>query len=158
MDDARAADDGVGSGEGDLHVFELEDAAVGGGDYVAEVTGVAVLVGGGAVVLAVGVEVGPGGHASVGGVAELVDVEAVLARGESLEVAGNLGGSVAGLGEGDDSLDAGGAGEDADSLLIGSLDDESAAGGRGGERAGGHDLPVDDRDGTDERWVSAIAH
>ena len=158
MDDARAADDGVGSGEGDLHVFELEDAAVGGGDYVAEVTGVAVLVGGGAVVLAVGVEVGPGGHASVGGVAELVDVEAVLARGESLEVAGYFGGSVAGLGEGDDALDAGGAGEDADGLLIRSLDDESAAGGRGGERAGGHDLPVDDRDGTDERWVSAIAH
>ena len=58
VDDARAADDGVDAGEGDLDVLDLEGAAVGGGDDVAEVARVAVLVGGGAVVLAVRVKRG----------------------------------------------------------------------------------------------------
>ena len=183
VDDARAADDGVGAGEGDLRVLDGELAPVGGGLDVTEVAGVALLHPGGAVLLAEGVEVGAGGHAPVGGVAarrkerggeksvggvrsapvvdgacafafarktretgrenrllvpELVDVETVEALGEAGDVADDGGGAVTGLGEGDGALDAGGAGQDADGLLLVSDDGEDGrtAGGDTAGRAG----------------------
>ena len=76
--------------------------------------------------------------ASRGFVPELVDVETVEAGGEAGDVADDGGGAVAGLGEGDGTLDAGGAGQDADSLLVLSDDGEDGgtAGGDAGERAG----------------------
>lgn len=83
-------------------------------------------------------ERGGEGIASRGFVPELVDVETVEAGGEAGDVADDGGGAVAGLGEGDGTLDAGGAGQDADSLLVLGDDGEDggAAGGDAGERAG----------------------
>ena len=53
------------------------------------------LVGGRAVLALVQVEVGSGGHAAVGGVAELVDVETVLAGLQVGDVADDRDGTVA---------------------------------------------------------------
>ena len=110
----RTSDDGVRAVDRDLGVGDLDsrNAVLAGGD-VAEVAGVALLVARGAVGLAGGVEVRAGREAAVGGVAQLVDVEAVLARREAGDLAGDSGATV-GRGEGDDARDAGGADKNAD--------------------------------------------
>mmetsp|Transcript_49992 Transcript_49992/g.159993 ORF Transcript_49992/g.159993 Transcript_49992/m.159993 type:complete len:206 (+) Transcript_49992:220-837(+) len=129
-----AADDGVGAVEGDLRVGEGElGDTVGVRSDVAEVAGVALLIFGGAVSLARGVKVGAGGHAAVGGVAELVEVEAVEAGGEALDLAGD-GGRAGVLGEGDDAGHASGTGHHADGLLLRREDGEGGAGGGAGAR------------------------
>eukprot|EP00281_Chroomonas_sp_CCMP1168_P021942 CAMPEP_0206228944 /NCGR_PEP_ID=MMETSP0047_2-20121206/9433_1 /ASSEMBLY_ACC=CAM_ASM_000192 /TAXON_ID=195065 /ORGANISM="Chroomonas mesostigmatica_cf, Strain CCMP1168" /LENGTH=191 /DNA_ID=CAMNT_0053652209 /DNA_START=243 /DNA_END=818 /DNA_ORIENTATION=- len=116
VDDHGPAQDAVGPGEGDLLVVDgdLGDA-ISACSHVPEVASVPLIVAGGAVGLAGGVKVGAAAHAPVGGVAKLVDVEAVLASGEPLDLTRD-GGAVGGLGEGDGALHAGGALEDADSL------------------------------------------
>eukprot|EP00515_Schizochytrium_aggregatum_P000169 CAMPEP_0202038698 /NCGR_PEP_ID=MMETSP0962-20130828/11590_1 /ASSEMBLY_ACC=CAM_ASM_000488 /TAXON_ID=4773 /ORGANISM="Schizochytrium aggregatum, Strain ATCC28209" /LENGTH=195 /DNA_ID=CAMNT_0048602875 /DNA_START=23 /DNA_END=610 /DNA_ORIENTATION=- len=114
--DDSAAEDG---GDGDLSVGDvhLGDAVAVGGD-VAEVAGVALVVGGSAVVAAVRVEVAAGRGAAVGGVAELVDVEAVLARGEAAEAAGHANLAFAERQELDGALGAIGADKHAHSALL----------------------------------------
>eukprot|EP01046_Picozoa_sp_COSAG06_P019039 COSAG06_NODE_1343_length_9787_cov_18.972853_3_plen_80_part_00 len=68
----RAANNRVRSTDRDLSVGDVHHGdAVRAGSDVAEVAGVALLVGRGAVLLASGVEVGTGAHAAVSGVAQL---------------------------------------------------------------------------------------
>jgi hypothetical protein len=88
VDDERAAEDRVGADERDLRVLDVDvDVARAVGLDVAEVADVALRVGGAAVVLAVGVEVGAGRGAARREVAELVDVEAALGVGvEALDL------------------------------------------------------------------------
>ena len=62
--------------------------------------------------LASGVEVGTGAHAAVGGVAQLVNVEAVLARREAGDLTSHLG-AAALRGEGDGASDTGSSNENA---------------------------------------------
>jgi len=71
---------------------------------VAEVPSVPLIVGGGAVGLALGVVVGPGAGAAVGVVAELVDVEPVLAGGQATDLAAQLDG-ISVLDKVDDTVD-----------------------------------------------------
>ena len=94
-------------------------------------------------------------------VPELVDVETVEAFGEAGDVADDGGGAVAGLGEGDGALDAGGAVQDADSRLVLGDDGEDggAAGGDAGERAGLEGDAAEGRGGAAEsvgRGVSPL--
>ena len=109
----RAANDGVRAVQGNLDVGDVHHGdAVRAGSDVAEVAGVALLVGRGAVLLASGVEVGTGAHAAVGGVAQLVNVEAVLARREAGDLTSHLG-AAALRGEGDGASDTGSSNENA---------------------------------------------
>lgn len=101
VNDDGTTDDGKRSGEGNLGIGDLDASdAVGAGLDVAQVTGVANFVDGGAVGLAVRVEVSAGGGASVGIVAEFVDVEAVVSLGQAAQLSfhGNRSTDV-GLGE-----------------------------------------------------------
>ena len=80
----------VVSVQGDESVLQVDlgDAVVSGG-HVTQVSGVsgALGVGGGTVGALVGVEVGPGRGAAVGGVSKLVDVEPVIAGLQSRDLA-----------------------------------------------------------------------
>jgi len=107
VDHHRAPDDGERTGQGDPRVGDLDVGhAVGAGFHVAQITGVADFVGGGAVRLAVRVEVSAGGGAAVGVVAKLVDVKAVESLVEAAHFTrdGDGSGGV-GLREFDDALD-----------------------------------------------------
>ena len=81
-------------------------------------------------------------------------METVEAGGEAGDVADDGGGAVARLGEGDGALDAGGAGQDADSLLVLGDDGEDggAAGGDAGERAGLEGDAAEGRGGRRKVW------
>jgi len=107
VDDHRASDDGQWAGQRDGGVGNLDHGdAVGASLDVAEVAGVADLVGRRAVRLAVGVEVAAGRGAAVGVVAELVDVEAVKSFGQPAQFSlDGDGGADVGLGEVNRALD-----------------------------------------------------
>lgn len=109
VDHHRAAHDGIGAGERDLLVADGKvRRPVLGDDDVAQVPRVAIGVGRRAVVRVARIEVTAGGGAPAGGVAERVDVEAVLAGREAGDVAAHGGGAVgAGLREGDGAGDQG---------------------------------------------------
>ena len=126
--------------------------------HVAHVSRVTDLVRRRAVRHPVRVEVRPRGHAAVRGVAELVDVEPVEALGEAGDVADDFRGAVARLRERHGALDAGGAGEDADRLLlVRGADDEGGGAARGcarGERLRGERRAVGSRRGRRARQPS----
>lgn len=94
VDDDGASDDAQVSLQRELFIGDvhLSDAII-AGLYVAQVTSMADSVGGSAVFLAVRVEVGPGGNAAIGIVAELVDMETVEAFAETAQFAGYLDGT-----------------------------------------------------------------
>ena len=93
-----AANDAAVALEGDERVADVDGGlSVGIGLDVAEIAGVATSLGisGSAMFATVGVEVGTGGGAAIGVVAELVDVEAVKARSKSEDLARHGHGSIA---------------------------------------------------------------
>ena len=92
-----ATDDAVIALERDEGVTDVDGSlAVGVGLDVAKIADVALALGvsRSAVVAAIGVEVGTGGGAAVGVVAELVNVETVKARGKSGQLASHSHGPV----------------------------------------------------------------
>ena len=136
VDDDGAADDGVRAVQRDLRIGNGKVATSRGGLDVAEITGVTSGISRRAVVHAVRVKVRAGGHAAVGGVAEFVNVETVLPRGQAGDGTDDGGRAVTLLGELDDARDTGGTGEDDDGFLLGGDDGEnSRASRRGSHRA-----------------------
>ena len=96
----RAAYNGMRAVQRDLVVHNVDDGdAVSVGGNVAQVAGVALLVRGRAVVLAPWVKVPAARRAAVGSVAELVDVEAVLAFFQPADFALNASRAVLARGE-----------------------------------------------------------
>ena len=151
VDDERAADDGVGAGQRDLRIGNGELATGGGGLDVAEITGVTSGIRRRAVVHAVRVEVRAGGHAAVGGVAELVHVQAVLTRGQAGDGTDDGGRAVTLLGELEHARDTGGTGEDDDSLLFGGDDGENSRASRRGSDGAARDNKGDPTSGVSPR-------
>ncbi len=95
VNDERTTQHAVGAAQAQERVLNvhISDAVLAGHD-VAEIAGVALALGvlGGAVLALVKVEMGPGGDAAVGRVAELMDVESVFAGLESRHLAGHADG------------------------------------------------------------------
>eukprot|EP00282_Hemiselmis_andersenii_P023226 CAMPEP_0172008626 /NCGR_PEP_ID=MMETSP1041-20130122/6747_1 /TAXON_ID=464988 /ORGANISM="Hemiselmis andersenii, Strain CCMP439" /LENGTH=178 /DNA_ID=CAMNT_0012662833 /DNA_START=99 /DNA_END=632 /DNA_ORIENTATION=- len=102
----RPAEDACCTSEGDLLVRNVDGATRIGGSHIAKITSVPLIVGRGAVRLASGVEVGTAAHASIGGITQLMDVEAMISRLEAGDGSGNDG-TVGPLSESDGALDAG---------------------------------------------------
>jgi len=107
VDDNSASNDAVGSNKLELGIGGIQGGlAISTDGDVAEITGVADLGGGGTVGQAVGVEVSTSRHASVGVVTKLVDVETVLAGGQTSQLGLDVdGGGLVLLGEVDGSGD-----------------------------------------------------
>jgi hypothetical protein len=74
------------------------------GNHIAQITDMAILIVGTAVLLAKGIEVRPSADAAVGVVAEFMDVEAMWPRLQSLDIGLDDGGTLARLREPDGSL------------------------------------------------------
>lgn len=132
VDDDGAADDGVRAVQRNLRIRNGKVATSRGGLDVTEITGVTSGISRRAVVHAVRVEVRAGGHAAVGGVAEFVNVETVLTRGQAGDGTDDGGGTVTLLGELDDARDTSGTGEDDDGFLLGGDDGENSRASRRG--------------------------
>ena len=132
VDDDGAADDGVRAIQRNLRIRNGKVATSRGGLDVTEITGVTSGISRRAVVHAVRVEVRAGGHAAVGGVAEFVNVETVLTRGQAGDGTDDGGGTVTLLRELDDARDTGGTGEDDDGFLLGGDDGENSRANRRG--------------------------
>jgi len=86
-----AADNRVGSGEGDFLVRDVDlcDTCINGG-HVAKVASVSVRVGGGTMLLAVRVEVGASTCTTVCVIAKLVYMEAMLTRSQTCQCSGDV--------------------------------------------------------------------
>jgi len=107
VNDDRSPDDGKRTGERDSGVGDLYIGdAIGTGVDVTEITSVSNIVDWSSMRLSVGIEMSAGGGATVGVVAEFVDMKAVGAWGETLEFAHDRDrGAGIGLGEVDRTLD-----------------------------------------------------
>ena len=112
-----AADDGVRAIQRNLRILNRKLAPARGGHDVPEVTRVTHRVRRRTVIHLVRVEVRAGGHASIRRVAEFVNVQPVLARGQTGDGTDNLRRAVAVLGHLEHARHARGAGQHAHRLL-----------------------------------------
>ena len=119
VNDECSADDGVRAGQRNLHVLDGKLASAGIRDDVTQITSVSGRIRRRTVRHLVRVKVRASGHASVGRVAEFVDVQTVFARRQTGDVADNRrrAGRVL-LRQSQGTRDASGAGENDDRFLL----------------------------------------
>ena len=119
VNDECSADDGVRAGQRNLHVLDGKLASAGIRDDVTQITSVSGRIRRRTVRHLVRVKVRASGHASVGRVAEFVDVQTVFARRQTGDVADNRrrAGRIL-LRQSQGARDASGAGENDDRFLL----------------------------------------
>jgi len=119
VNDECSADDGVRAGQRNLHILDGKLASAGIRDDVTQITSVSGRIRRRTVRHLVRVKVRASGHASVGRVAEFVDVQTVFARRQTGDVADNRrrAGRVL-LRQSQGARDASGAGENDDRFLL----------------------------------------